>query len=43
MLKILDGMADGIVITDPDYQIRFMNAKMTRIFGEGAGATSTRT
>ena len=37
LLKIADGMADGIIITGPDYKIRFMNSKMVDAFGEGAG------
>ncbi|MFC2001197.1 hypothetical protein ACFLUZ_01685 [Chloroflexota bacterium] len=39
LLKIVDGIADGIIITGPDYRIRFMNAKMVDSFGEGAGLT----
>lgn len=39
LLRIVDGMADGIVITGLDYRIRFMNAKMTEAFGEGTGLT----
>jgi PAS domain-containing protein len=39
LLKIVDGMADGIVITGPDYKIRLMNAKMVEFFGEGTGLT----
>ncbi len=39
LLKIVDGMADGVVITGPDYRIRFMNSKMEDIFGEGTGFT----
>jgi PAS domain-containing protein len=39
LLKIVDGMADGVVITGPDYRIRFMNSKMVDIFGEGTGLT----
>jgi hypothetical protein len=37
LLKIVDGMADGAIITGPDYRIRFMNSKMVKDFGEGAG------
>jgi PAS domain-containing protein len=37
LLKVVDEMADGIIITGPDYRIRFMNAKMTGAFGEGTG------
>jgi hypothetical protein len=36
-LKILDGMADGIVVTGTDYKIRFMNTKMAEVFGDGTG------
>ena len=39
LLKIVDGMADGIIITGPDYKIRFMNSNMVNDFGEGAGLT----
>jgi len=39
LLKIVDGMVDGVVITDPDYRIRFMNSKMVDAFGEGTGLT----
>jgi len=38
LLNILDGMADGVLITGPDYRIRFMNPSMVREFGEGIGA-----
>jgi PAS domain-containing protein len=37
MLNIIDNMADGIMITGPDYIIRFMNSRMTREMGEGTG------
>ena len=37
LLKIVGGMADGVVITGPDYRIRFMNSKMVDAFGEGTG------
>ncbi len=37
LLKIVDGMADGILITGPDYKIRFMNSYMTNSFGDGTG------
>ena len=39
LLKILDGMADGIIITGEDYRIRFMNKKMVETFGVGTGLT----
>jgi len=39
LLKIVDGMADGVLITGPDYRIRFMNANMVDAFGEGTGLT----
>ncbi len=39
LLKILDGMADGVAITGPDYKIRLMNTKMVEFFGEGTGLT----
>jgi PAS domain-containing protein len=37
MLKIVDNIADGIVITGPDHKIRFMNSRMSRELGEGIG------
>lgn len=39
LLRIVDGMADGVVITSPDYRIRLMNSKMVAAFGEGIGLT----
>lgn len=39
LLKIVDGMADGVVITGPDYRIRFMNSNMVDTYGEGTGLT----
>jgi len=39
LLKIVDGTADGIIITTPDYKIRFMNSNMVDIFGRGTGLT----
>ncbi|MFC1909290.1 hypothetical protein ACFLXD_05500 [Chloroflexota bacterium] len=38
LLKIVDGIAD-VIITGPDYRIRFMNSKMVDTFGEAAGLT----
>lgn len=37
LLKILNGMADGVLITGPDYRIRYMNSKMVDAFGDGTG------
>ena len=37
LLRIIDSLADGVLITDPDYRIRFMNSIMIREFGEGVG------
>jgi hypothetical protein len=37
LLKVVDGMADGICIIGPDYRIRFMNSYMEKDFGEGTG------
>jgi PAS domain-containing protein len=37
MFKIVDNIADGIVITGSDYKIRFMNSRMAGELGEGAG------
>jgi len=39
MLKIVDGMADGIVITDAQFKIRFMNSNMVNNYGDGTGIT----
>jgi len=39
LLKIMDGIADGIIITDRYYRIRFMDDKMTEAFGDGTGLT----
>ena len=39
LLKIVDGMADGIIITGSDYRIRFMNANMVDAVGQGTGFT----
>jgi hypothetical protein len=37
MLAILGEMAEGVLITGPDYRIRFMNPSMIKDFGEGVG------
>ncbi len=37
MLKIIDNIADGIMITGPDYKIRFLNSRMAGRLGEGIG------
>lgn len=37
--NIIDGLADGVIITDKDYRIRFMNSSMVKEYGEGAGYT----
>lgn len=37
MLLILEGMAEGVLITGPDYRIRFMSPSMIKDFGEGVG------
>jgi PAS domain-containing protein len=42
LLGIVDGMSDGVVITGPDYKIRFMNSKMVNTFGAGTGLTCYR-
>ena len=39
MLQMVNDIADGILITGPDYRIRFMNATMVRDFGDGTGHT----
>ena len=38
LLGILERMQDGVLITGPDYQIRYMNASMRRDFGDGVGS-----
>jgi len=35
--NIINGVADGIIITGPDYVIRFMNTAMINDFGDGTG------
>jgi len=35
---ILERMADGVIITGPDYKVRFVNPSMIRDFGEGVGS-----
>lgn len=42
LLNILNGMADGVVITDRDYTIRYMNAKMMGVYGNGIGSACYR-
>ncbi len=42
LMEIVDGMADGILITGPDYVIRFMNSSMVKNFGEGTGSPCYR-
>ena len=39
LLQILNGLADGVMITDREYRIRYMNPVMQEIFGDGTGAT----
>ena len=38
MFGILQRMVEGILITGPDYKIRFMNSTMIRDFGDSIGA-----
>jgi len=38
LLAILERMEDGVIITGPDYRIRFMNPSMIRDFGKGIGS-----
>jgi len=38
MLGILNEMQDGVLITGPDYRVRFLNPSMIRDFGEGIGS-----
>ena len=35
---ILERMADGVLIVDPDYHVRYMNPSMIRDFGESVGS-----
>lgn len=35
---ILERMGDGVIITGPDYRVRFLNQSMLRIFGDGVGS-----
>lgn len=37
--EIIDGLADGIIITDCSYKIWFMNTNMIRGYGDGVGLT----
>jgi PAS domain-containing protein len=39
ILEIVNCMADGIIITGPDYRIRYMNSRMVKDFGDGTGST----
>ena len=39
MMNIVSGMADGVIITDSDYRIRFMNDRMVKDFSDGTGST----
>lgn len=39
MKGIVNGLADGIVITDKAYRIRYMNSSMVDNYGEGIGLT----
>lgn len=35
---ILERMGDGVLVTGPDYKVRFVNPSMVRDFGEGIGS-----
>jgi PAS domain-containing protein len=39
LFNIIDSMSEGILITDPDYKIRFVNSNMVNDLGEGTGLT----
>jgi hypothetical protein len=39
MKGIVNGLADGIIITDRDYRIRYMNSIMVNNYGDGTGLT----
>lgn len=38
-LSIANGIGDGVLITGPDYVIRYMNSRMARDFGKGTSLT----
>jgi PAS domain-containing protein len=38
LLGVVDKIEDGVLITGPDYRIRFANSAMRRNFGEGTGS-----
>ncbi len=42
ILRILEKMGDGVLITGPDYRVRFINPTMARDFGEGIGTDCYR-
>ena len=37
LIDLLDAMADGIVVINPDYTIELMNTAVVQILGEGKG------
>lgn len=42
MYNIVNNLAEGIMITGPDYTIRFMNSKMIKDFGDGIDSACYR-
>jgi K+-sensing histidine kinase KdpD len=38
MFRMLENMEEGVLITGPDYRIRYVNESMVREFGEGMGS-----
>jgi len=38
LLQIMDNLPEGVVITGPDYKVRYTNAVMKKGFGEGVGS-----
>jgi len=38
ILNVIDELGDGVIITGPDFKIRFMNSIMIKDFGEGIGS-----
>lgn len=38
ILNVIDELGDGVIITGPDFKIRFMNSVMIKDFGEGIGS-----
>jgi hypothetical protein len=39
LYNIINNLAEGVMITGPDYKIRFMNTRMVKDFGDGVDST----